>query len=87
MVVICGDSDAGTDSLTKLDEPPAIGLDKLIYLLISWKTFRKIYNSKGSDPTAGFLVITRQIIGTEGYNNQPNMDVCVHYHLFLPNWE
>jgi hypothetical protein len=35
MVVICGDSDAGTDSLTKLDEPPAIGLDKLIYLLIS----------------------------------------------------
>jgi hypothetical protein len=36
-VVICGDSDAGAgagaDSLTRLDEPPARGLNKFIYLL------------------------------------------------------
>jgi hypothetical protein len=40
-----------------------------------WKNFRKIYNTKESNPTSGFLVITWQIIGTEGYNNQPNMYV------------
>ena len=74
-VVICGDSDSGTDSLTKLDETPARGLDKFIYLLNILKTFRKIYNSKGSNPTAGFLVITWQINDTEGYNKQPNMYV------------
>jgi len=32
-VVICGDSDAGADSLAWLDEPPVRKLDKFIYLL------------------------------------------------------
>lgn len=32
-VVICGGSDAGADSLTRLDEPPTRGLNKFIYLL------------------------------------------------------